>query len=346
MKRNTRWIWAAIILWITGCLWAQTPDIAGQKRDILRLEARLDTLRILRSGWENEGKMLAQRIALANRAEDRSITEHRELEKLMQQSQKLDQNIRGAEQAIAKIATTRDNAISKLVKDLQTAMDQLMASAENASGTANRDQLLIQLNQVMAEKNRWEARISRQTHSPDPTFYVDINPWDNPDDIRMKRDVLLDQEEAVRHEIKGLDKQIKSMRDEENMRRKMADLSGELNLFNESEEIMDRNIAYRGHQDNDAVFDDDATYESIVTAPASRNPESNSKDFSGWYDENTSPAFTPLQSGWEGATPEDNPSLSLEDRIAIMKKYRTHLSQRADSLNQRAQDFEAKIQTP
>ena len=85
-------------------------------------------------------------------------------------------------------------------------------------------------------KEAWEARRVPRFADAVTTYPIEANPEDTPRQLRIKGDILADQEEALRGNIGEVEDRIHSLQQEMRIRRKVRELASEMELFNEWEE--------------------------------------------------------------------------------------------------------------
>ena len=192
-----------------------------------------------------------------------------------------------------------------------------------------KEKQLLQLQYLLKKKQDLETRLYPSNLSTYHDFNIDANPWNTPDELRMKGDLLLDQEESIRQTISHIENRIHSLQEEEKVRIKVTELAHEIDLFNEREELLGRGVKI-------GQYRDDAADNGEETTIGFDYPGGNS------YAENWSPevggsSLEDLKLYESGHTPQ---SLSgLQEWIEKLKQHKKRLTTKADSLKKRADWF-------
>ena len=299
---------------------AQTGNIDSLEIQIRTIEMELDSLQSVKTVTLQQANDLIQRIDLLRDREPLSRNEHHDLEKLMQESQKVESRVVKIDEKIEDCMRRQETSLQSIVVELQRRITDIVQTME-ASGSKNHD-LASQLQDLIDKKEDFKTRI--QSRPPEGfVFEVNAESWDTPNRLRMKGDMLLDQEEAVREEISRVDKRIASLIDEEKVRRKVSELVSEMDIFDENEELFGRETAVlEGAADAGEVVFNEVRGEMSIQA---WSPESLGAISSRLTDEMTAPAPRSAD--------------RIRDWISRLQTYRAGLNARADSLGSRAQWF-------
>lgn len=314
------------VLFFTGTHLPANPLIEQQIHFLTLTENNLDSLRILRDQRINQSAVLAAQIQQNKAREQQSYTDHRKLEKQLLKAQNLDQQIKTTEQDIIRLNRIYQDTLQNLITNLQAALDQQVAMAEKAKSESERDQYLHHIPHILAQKKLWENRVTPVQTSGMSDIQINLAPWDNTSSLHMKRDALLDQKELINREVQSIDTKITDLKKENNLRKKMAEMSGDLNLFAENEETMDRGVINGMSETKDNGY-----FDGMVNGPENAVGMTNQRDGTV-----LSYPYT-IQ---EIVRDYQNNAINLEDRIKILSTYKEHLVSRADSLEKRAQWFD------
>ena len=319
-------------LFISCLMLSGETSIERKIQYLNHIEANIDSLTLIRDRLLNESSILAKQIQQQKMGEQRSYSEHKKLERQLQEAQLLNRHISQYEQDINRMHQQMQDSLRALDQAFDNRLEKLMRSAQNKPDEKSREAVLQEFETTLAQKSRWSQRIENPAIIQPASLQLDVTPWDNTSSLLLKKDALLDQEEFIRQEISVVDQKIKSLKNEENMRRKMAEMTGDLSLFSENEETMDR-LVLSGHTE---ARNEVPPYNGMEAL------DSNTKFF---YDkQNNDPAAWSYfdQQGFDAES--SNKYLSTADRIDILSRYRENLISRADSLKQRAQWFEEQAE--
>lgn len=290
----------------------------------LSIEKSLDSLQSVRSRIQKDGEAVAAQMDLLRSKEMLSPKEHRQMEKWLQTSQRLDREMNRLRKDLDDCRKRRDETVGRLIDAIQEALAGVRDEAENAD-SGRKVELAAVLRDLLNRKTAWESRLSAGPAPVRQTDPVLLQPWNSPEDIRLKANLLQDEAESTRDEMRRINGRIRSLREERDVRRNVAELSREFALFNEQDELVGRRMESAdagGKLGTEATYDDRG---NLINVPP------------GWNGENTG---SELPSGWiaEGAGAESEPA-DLNSRIDRLEKYRRRLAARADSLSVRARWF-------
>lgn len=299
-----------------------TDDLESLEKLSLSIEKSLDSLQSVRSRIQKDGEAVAAQMDMLRSKEMLSPKEHRQMEKWLQTSQRLDAEMNRLRKDLDDCRKRRDETVGRLIDAIQAALAGIRNEAENAD-SRRKVELAAVLQDLLNRKTAWESRLSAGPAPVRQTDPVMLQPWNSPEDIRLKANLLQDEAESTRDEMRRINGRIRSLREERDVRRNVAELSRELALFNEQDELVGRRMEYGQPAGDQETFDGrgNPIGTNIGPPPA----------------EGTGPE---LPSGWiaEGAGAESEPA-DLNSRIDRLEKYRRKLAARADSLSARARWF-------
>ena len=293
------------------------------------LEKSLDSLQTERNRLMKEGASVAAQLAVLRAKELLSPGEHRQAEKLLQQSQSLGVRMEKLNLEIDGSKGRYESSVERTVEVCRAEISGLGTELE-AADSGRKSALLARMRSVLDRKAAWESRMSSPNSTVAQTPNLELQPWNSPSEIRLKGDILQDEARSVRSEIVNLEKRIRSLREEREVRKNVAEISKELSLFNESDELLGRNLAAASPSGTK-----DAGYFN-----------------NNWEIRNTGEAaapgaeqiFLPSQRPDQVSAGGSNAS-GLNDQILVLEEYKRLLTARADSLEQKASWFYRKAQS-
>jgi hypothetical protein len=294
------------------------------------LEKSLDSLQTERSRLLKEGASVAAQLAVLRAKELLSPGEHRQAEKLLQQSQSLGVQMEKLNRTIDGSKSRYESSIEQTVEACRTELSELGVELETAD-TARKSVLLARMRFLLDRKTGWESRLSSPNSTVAQTPNLELQPWNSRTEIRLKGDILLDEARAVRNEIATLEKRLQSLREEKEVRRNVSEISKELALFNENDELLGRNLTAASPSDtkNAGYFNNDWEVRNTGEAAGPGAEE----------------IFLPSQRPDPVSAYGSNAS-GLNDQILVLEEYKRLLAARADSLEQKASWFFRKAQSP
>ncbi len=328
MKHVPHLLWVALLL---ACPAARALDDGSALESLetiaLDFQARRDSLEALRSNLQVQADILAQQIDAVRRKDVPGPAEHRLLEKQLQRAQVLENQMRALDGQEQDLWGKYEPILEKLIQCYEAEIDGLVKRMEGEGAAKNREALLVRFQDALKRKQAWEAeRVMRQA-GVGRDAVVAMKPSDTPSDLQMKGDLLLDQEEAVRKEIRALDARLQSLVKEERVRKKAEELTVGMHMFNENEELLGRTTP---SEDKRA---------EILTGNGSLKRdagESVGVRYGDGIESDASPARSPDGSVNRTA----HPSLSdLQETIGRLESMKNRLQQKAGSLQEKARQF-------
>jgi len=323
MKRQKLIIYLGLIIILrieSGLCLAPEEDIKIQEQKIISIEIQLDSLRIQHTTLMSQSEILVHEIDLHHSKYLLSPGEHRTLGKKLRESQILSAQVQKIEADITDLMKTHQKELHIVLRFYQKEIDYLSYKIDQEESQKKQD--LQRLEQLLRGKQAWEARLSFPQHPIQSEFTVRIQPWDTPADLQMKGHFLMDHAEALTYEIRTIEERINALKKEEKVRSKLVELTREMDLFNEREELMGRHI---GTQESQAeVFTDWNAVNNNRTGDMSLDVT----------EKTTMANKIPDLSG-----PNSRSISSIQEWIQYMEKYKTRMNIQADSLKIRAQWF-------
>lgn len=301
---------------------AQETDLLMLRENhLIAVQSRLDSLRLEYTQYLNRADMLAHEIDLAKTKNKLSPGDHRRLEKLLQQSQQLESRVQETRNKISGTRSRYREILEEIIRLYEERIDTLLMRTETATAK-EKDDLLALVNQSMTQKVFWESRRLPFPQSLADEIDIELDPHDTPYDLRIKGDLLLDREESLRRELAGIDTRIQSLTDEGTVRRKVAELTRELQMFDEREELLGREIPLT---ENRRLF--------------SRGGQQTSPDMAQQEKDFVIKDINHILS-----SPNPRSLASIQQWIKVLTEYREKVVARADSLHSRALWFHEKAE--
>jgi hypothetical protein len=284
-----------------------------------------DSLQIHHSDILQKADLLAQRIEWQRTGLPVSASEHRKLEKQLKELQELENRLQKIESEIKAAEESRQEAVHKAIEFVRAEIDRLIDQSQKEPETAEKN--VPSIRDLLAQKQELEGRLAVPKSSASGSLPVDAKPWDSSETLRLKGNVLADREEQVRQETGFIGERIRSLRDEAAIRAKVSELTRDLDVFNEREELLGRHTGVVGITSSTGVDDRGGTFNGGV-------PENLDVD-------GTSAGHTAALDGLDPVRANDgsqSPS-TLADWIRLLENRKERLESRADSLHQQAQWF-------
>ena len=320
MSRSVRifFSWTIPGLLLPGMCPSQTPQpFRDPLPRLIRMETRIDSLRMHGERLQGEAELLAERIHLYRGKKDLNAREHGNLEKLLRRAQALSAAVseseRGIDAALGAYGTFLDSALGAL----ETEMTRMLSGETDPASVDH-------VREILDRKAVLESRRKPLALSAESGRRIALSPTEPARSLRLKGDILLDREHLYREEIRLIDRRIRSLGIEANVRRKVRRMASELDLFSEGDELIARSGGLRESSQPSNELDYWDGRENLWG--------------SGSRGSNASLNDPPL--GDESAVrPESRTPEMIDAAVATLTQHRNRLESLADSLRARSRLF-------
>lgn len=316
-----------LIIFAFGNASAEGTDLEASEALAVRNQMRLDSLEAVRARLLIQAESLAKRMDAIRGNNPLSAGEHRLLEKQMQQSQLLENDMHEIDAQEKKLWIGQRLVLEKLIQLYQAEIEGLVLLIEKENRSGEKEALLGRFNDALRKKETWEAKLLEPDAESGSWVDVAIKPGDTPRDLMMKGSLLMDQEDALRKEIRGLDNRLRSLKKEERVRKKAEELTVGMRMFDEREELLGR----------EAPIDQTKTFNIRENDPLKNNTGNQNYAMgpsSYGAEESTNRLLT------DNLSPTFYRSLSdLQDFIEQLQIEKKRLQIKADSLQSKARRF-------
>ncbi len=333
LQHMSRMAVCALVLWTAGfVVHAQTADLASLESEFQTLQTKLDSLQWERVRLSGEADIVARRIAVLRDRDPLSNSDHRQLEKALRESQRLTNQVSSLDHQILQISDERNAIAQRLIVFAQVEITRLLAAAD-LDTTSKRQDLLVSVDALLDQKQQWESIGSDSRVRVGNGLVIEARQEDTPRQLQLKSDLLSDRIETIRQEIRQAAQRVKALREEHKIRQQMTELAEDLDLFNEDEEILDR------QRNTETKSQPGGTY---------RNADNRTPEML-WLNPSQS-AWTPdaversqIRQSVLPRQPEE--AATLEETIARWDAYLARMQSLADSLDVRAGWFRSQAES-
>lgn len=304
-------------------LFAQAPERGKLQGEVGNLSTHLARLRQQQQSLSQQADSLARDIQ-RRKQQSPSLLQDRSLNAALRSSQTLADSMQQLQQEENRVDRLLRQKAEQLLKILNDEIARLANDGEKLKREKNskqREQVRIEL----LECREWQRRCQALLEQPPPAiiiYEVEVKSEDTPETLRRKADFLRDQADRLRREVKRVDTKIAEIKDETQVRERVADFANELALLDPNREGVSGGASSTG--------------ELGANAPATES------DFRQEASNNNL-TLSPSQFAWPGKLGE----LSFDD----LERWRGTLDQQkkrrqaqADSLVQRARAIEQLIE--
>lgn len=324
---------SAKTVWIVIFLAATAGTRAGTAEDPLpriRLyELRLDSLKFEHNRYLSEASLIAERMKLYQSRESLNAREHANLGKLLRRSMELEQSVSGLRQDVDRLLSEYDNWQKSELKIIQEELNQFSQTEADIPESRKN---LARVQSLLDWKSELENRLkplSLNTHSG---LELTLDREASARELRLRGDMLLDREEIFRREIQQIDERIESLLVEAKVRRKVLEMTEDMDLFDEEEEL----FGEKSRPVTSGAMAADNAYNYWNEAESREGFLDDGKSIPpGSEDSRADPAFTADPSlNLEFRTPE-----AIESAAHDLSSLRDRLQFLADSLETRSRQF-------
>lgn len=293
-------------------------------------EMQLDSMKIEHNKMLAEADLIAERMKLYQSSERLNAREHDNLSKLLRRSLVIEQEVTSLRIEVEGLLTEYDRWLSS---ELQAIQDELNTSSQRiGTDSKNRDGL-IRIQTLLSWKALLETRRKPLQLHTDSGLQLTLEKTASSRELRLRGDMLLDREELFRKEIGQIDERIESLRIEAKVRRKVLEMTEDMDLFDEEEELFGQksrpvNLSAMAASNAYDYWDEASHREGFLDAEGSKT---------GSQDGLTDPAVNASADpslNLEFRTPE-----AIEAAVESLADFRDRLHVLADSLENRSRLF-------
>jgi hypothetical protein len=218
-------------------LFAQAPERGKLQGEVGNLSTHLARLRQQQQGLSQQADSLARDIQ-RRKQQSPSLLQDRSLNAALRFSQTLADSMQQLQQEENRV----DRLLRQKAEQLLKILNEEIARLANEGEKLKREKNSKQREQVKAELlecREWQRRCQALLEQPPPAiiiYEVEVRPEDSPETLRRKADFLRDQADRLRREVKRLDGKIAEIKDETQVRERVADFASELALLDPNRE--------------------------------------------------------------------------------------------------------------
>lgn len=220
---------------LAACLLA-APAWAAGPLDALRANSRsareqVSALKAEQLKQRSELSVLSSRIETLKAQAKGKLLPGGELDAALKRSQELSGVLTGLAQQATGLEAQLEAANLALLEGLSGELSRLRADFDRQTDRARRQALIDQMRRVRAER---EALRQTLPAAKLPTLAA-VKPSDDPEELLEQADLLRDNEEKVRKELKALEARITERREEAELDRRMQRFLGEESMFDDGD---------------------------------------------------------------------------------------------------------------
>jgi hypothetical protein len=220
---------------LIACLFA-LPALGAGPLDALRAESRglreqVTALRARQLEGRTELSTLSARIQTLKEASKGKLLPGGELDSALKRSQELSGVLADLSQQVGARETALETANLSLLDALSGELSRLRTEFDRQTNRDVRKQLIDSMRKLRAER---EAL--RQTLPATRLPSLDtVKPSDDPEELLEQADLLRDNEEKLRRELKSLEARIAERRDEQELDKRVQRFMGEESMFDDAD---------------------------------------------------------------------------------------------------------------
>ncbi len=306
-------------------LFAQAPERGQLQNEVGNLSTYFARLRQQQQSLSQQADSLARDIQ-RRKQQSPSLLQDRSLNAALRFSQTLADSMQQLQQEENRVDRLLRQKAEQLLKILNEDIARLANQGEKLKREKNSKQR-EQIKAELLECREWQRRCQALLEQPPPAiiiYEVEVKPEDTPETLRRKADFLRDQADRLRREVKRLDAKIAEIKDETQVRERVADFASELALLDPNRERVS-GVSSSGTS-------------SRGSSPAS--PEAALNDYAkGVFDNSNLPSSQLIWPSKLGELSFDD----LERWRNVLEQQKKQRQAQADSLVQRARIIEQTI---
>jgi hypothetical protein len=231
----------------SGLLYSQQFDINFLQQKEQQLSVQIESLQIEKSRFLHQSDSLAALIQQLKSKQDLNIFQRRRLEQMLKSSQELDQNITEIDQKIDKLDQDNQAVLGRLISWYDGQIAKMVNSGQGKK--LSRSQV-EQLSKWNLERNDYLKKVKQNQIHLQLSKPIEIEQLDSHLTIKQKADLVKDQEDKARKQIKLVDKRVKDLQNELKLRNRMNELIADTYLMDQpTEKFLPQNQP-RGANDN------------------------------------------------------------------------------------------------
>lgn len=210
--------------------WAAT-GVEAMRANSAGLRAQVSQLRGEQLSKRNELSAVSGRIEALKSQSKGALLPGSELDQALKRSQELSGSLTDLAQRLSTREAELESANLALLDGLSAELTRLRGEFDRQTDRAARKGLIDQMRRLRAERESVRAALpAARLPSLDS-----LKPTDDPEELLEQADLLRDNEEKVRRELKALDARITQRRDEVELDRRVQRFMGEESMFDDQD---------------------------------------------------------------------------------------------------------------
>lgn len=210
--------------------WSAT-GVEAMRANSAGLRAQVSQLRGEQLNKRNELSTVSGRIEALKAQSKGALLPGSELDQALKRSQELSGTLTDLAQKLSTREGELESANLALLDGLSAKLTRLRAEFDRQGDRAARKGLIDQMRRLRAERESVRAALPAAKL---PTLDT-LKPTDDPEELLEQADLLRDNEEKVRRELKALDARITQRRDEVELDRRVQRFMGEESMFDDQD---------------------------------------------------------------------------------------------------------------
>lgn len=210
--------------------WSAT-GVEAMRANSAGLRAQVSQLRGEQLNKRNELSTVSGRIEALKAQSKGALLPGSELDQALKRSQELSGTLTDLAQKLSTREGELESANLALLDGLSAELTRLRAEFDRQGDRAARKGLIDQMRRLRAERESVRAALPAAKL---PTLDT-LKPTDDPEELLEQADLLRDNEEKVRRELKALDARITQRRDEVELDRRVQRFMGEESMFDDQD---------------------------------------------------------------------------------------------------------------
>ncbi len=222
---------------ISQLSYSQQDDFQMLQQQERQLEDQLEAMKIFKMTFIQQSDSLAALIQELKTKPDLNIFQRRRLEQLLKSSQQIDQNIAEINRKIESLVEEHQNVLKELVSWYDQQIGRVLNVEKEIKMTPEQKQAQIrQLTQWNTKRNEYLKKIEPNDVNIQLTKPIRIETSDSYQTMKQKADLVKDQEDKIRKQLKLADKRVEDLQKELKLRNRMNELIADTYLLDQPTE--------------------------------------------------------------------------------------------------------------
>ena len=234
-----RYFIITLILYSSSFIYAQQVDEQLLKQQEQNLASQVQMATIEKSKLIQQGDSLATLIQDLKKKPSLNIFQRQKLEDLLKSSQQLEQDIFEIDQKITSLDQSHQLILKQLIKYYDSEIEKLVDRQKRKSLPPAQQKTQYQrLTVLKTDRDKYLRQIKSNLINVPMDGEIQIEATDSYQAIKQKADLLKDQEDKIRKQMKFVEKKVSDLENEQRLRNRMNELISDTYLLDKPNETL------------------------------------------------------------------------------------------------------------